>query len=601
MIKLKRIVIILLAGIFILVPYIIQNENNSLATIPVSAELILSGGFDVVPDNNGNFYIFSYNEGSATKPDGETSLAYVDTSKTKPEITHLNFFTSNKLQDSKTTLNYKYSSVHANGNFLYITRTDGKSSTIERFEKLPEINHKVNLSHTAQIYNTVINAPQKIAIYQNNDVFFLKSDNAKVVSLYSMATSLSKEGLVVDDDYIAAVSSGVSKKYLYAATNDKLYRYVVDKNTLAPTSKDYTKGDYTSGDYTYGDYTTDYTTSGNAVTKNRYKMDGEPLEISVVPFKFLTDSIFITSSGELYTLDDAEFKLSRNMVKLQTAMENYPQCIATAGFDDKSIIAKTDSKTVSQISIYTGKVTGSVTFNAKVLAVSTSGNKTIVITGDSDGKSIHVLDTKSFSSSQGDNQKPNNPDDGKEPEEDNGGNNSGNKPNDDSGTTKPQEPTPTPSEPDNPTDKPNEDNTANKPEDDITSEEGYEINQPSATISHIPAGTNGGALKSGLVFDGLSTVIKDAKGNVKGTSAKLATGDTITFIKDGQEYKTMTIVVDGDVTGTGNVSSKSISALANHLLGKSELEGVFLDAANLSRSGELSTIDLLLMYKATQK
>ncbi len=516
MLKLKKLATVLLAGPVVFALSLPVKDTHSLSTTPVSSGLILDGGFDVVPDGAGNFYIFSYD-----KENPKTVLSCFSPLESQP-LNQSKFYNASETR-VEDFLNYKYDVGKLSNNLLYTAHIDGRNSIIERFEGKNISSQKAWVPTELRLDNTAINTPQKIAIASDDNIFLLKGDNETTVCVRNMDEEIANIKLSTNDESIAAITTDISKTYLYAATNKALYRYKVGSTP--------------------------------------YEFESTSISAQVVPFKFLTDNIFITSAGKIYTLSDSKFELE-NTTEIQVKMENYPVCVAIAGFDNASILAKTAEKVVSRISCSDGKVICSKTFDDKVVAVSTSGDKTIVITEKDGVKSIHLVDEEDFPI-----------------------------PKDEEVTT----PGGDVADPDNPN-PPSE-----TPKDTtIESTEGYDIGEN--TISKIPAGTALGALKNGLMFDGFSLALKDSNGNVKtASSTKIATGYTVTFVKDGAEYKTFTLIVEGDVTGSGNISTKSISALANHLLGKSELDGVFLNAANLSGDGDLSTVDLLLMYKQTQK
>ena len=77
----------------------------------------------------------------------------------------------------------------------------------------------------------------------------------------------------------------------------------------------------------------------------------------------------------------------------------------------------------------------------------------------------------------------------------------------------------------------------------------------------------------------------EASGNIK-------TGMFVTI--DSADYP---IALKGDVNGTGTVNSSDMSALQQHLIGKSLLSGANKTSADLNRDGVLDTYDLYLLSK----
>ncbi len=528
MLKLRKLATVLLAGLIIFAWSLPVKDTHSLSTTPVSSGLILDGGFDVVPDGAGNFYIFSYD-----KENKQTAIAKFDASTLSP----LEFYNSSNRTIPLKRLDHGYEAVYYSNSPSAIPNFGNDSLNLFYIDNETSRNYFVQYRYpTSTAYQEYgwqkisdmnidlgANKPEKqnTAVGSNGDMFIFTSGN-NFISVYNPdgTQQIPKEASSFPS--IAAITTDISKTYLYAATNNTLYRYKIPDSTYAFEEA---------------------TVAGN-----------------FAPFKFLTDNIFITSAGKIYTLSGSEFKRESN-ITMQVPMSDYDKGVAISGFDNASILAKTDDKTVSRIRCSDGKVICSKTFDDKVVAVSTSGDKTIVITEKDGVKSIHLVDEEDFPI-----------------------------PKDEEVTT----PGGDGADPDNPN-PPSE-----TPKDTtIESTEGYEIGEN--IISKIPAGTTWGTLRNGLEANYV-TVELNGKGNAT-TSTKVATGHKITFIFDNERKvtKTFTLIVEGDVTGSGNISSKSISALANHLLGKSELEGFYKEAANLSGDGDLSTVDLLLMYKQTQK
>lgn len=491
MMKLKKLIISLLA-VIILIPIFLAMESHALTPIEVTSGLILDAGFDIIPDNNGGCYILSCKNES-----DNCSLVNCNISNSNPVLSSVEV--KNVSQPKKD-----YIAVGYNSPYMYI------------FYPTKVVRLKINnTAAQASYYITTSLDKQKhalgLTIGYNQDIFMCAS-GSNSVSVYNSSEEISGTNLSANTP-ISAITTDISKTYLYAATNNALYRYKIG--------------------------TTPYEFDKNSISEN------------VVPFKFLTDNIFITLEGNIYTLDNSEFKLS-SKVKSQTALAKYPEAVAIAGFDKTSILAKTADKAVSRISSSSGSVTGTIEFEENVLAISTSDTNTIVVTGSETAKKIYLIAATDIIDVT--------PAQPSTPEEDDG----------------------------------TDDNS-------ITSEE-YKIDEVENIISKIPAGTTWGTFKNGLIFNGFSLTLQDSDNMTKiSNSAKLATGYRVTFIKEGLENKTFTLIVDGDVTGSGSISTKSASALVDHLLGKSELEGAFLAAADLSGSNNLSTVDLLLMYKKMQK
>ena len=83
--------------------------------------------------------------------------------------------------------------------------------------------------------------------------------------------------------------------------------------------------------------------------------------------------------------------------------------------------------------------------------------------------------------------------------------------------------------------------------------------------------------------------IKDSKGKeVTSTSAVLATGYTVTI--NGKEYD---IVVLGDTSSDGKISSIDYMKIKNHIMEVTNLNGTKKDAADVNRDGKISSADYM--------
>lgn len=72
-------------------------------------------------------------------------------------------------------------------------------------------------------------------------------------------------------------------------------------------------------------------------------------------------------------------------------------------------------------------------------------------------------------------------------------------------------------------------------------------------------------------------------------SGKLGTGSTVYF----ENNESMTVIINGELTGEGNINSRDVKAILNHLCRKELLSGSFLIAADTDGDGEVTTKDAL--------
>lgn len=475
---------------------------HTLENLKIGDGIILDGGFDVLPTNDGNFFITSYDKDSQ-----KSAIAYFDSSS--KTIDKFQFFINNQKLDS---VEFKYTTANFYNNFLYLTHHDDTNTTIEKYQI--GISQKLAVPSTSITINgTKIESTKQIAVTNNGNIFFVDSDSPTIKE--ATDSGISDNQLTMDGKTFHTITTDIAKNYLYAIDgNNKLFRYKVSD----------------------GNYTLQAPTS----------------TITAQHLKFLTDDTFITIGGEICTLDGSEFKL-KSAANTASEIKNYPACV-TAGFDNSTILAKTDDKVISRFKCSDDTVTGKIELTEKILALSSSNGKIIAVTGESTPKNIVLLSSSDITEIT-----PPSADNGNSPE----------------------------------------DSTS---DDDAITSEVYNIDAEKNIISAIPANTTFNAFKNDLIFNGYDLIFKDSTGKIKtGSSSKVATGYTVTFVKDGAEKATFKLIVQGDITGTGSLSSRDISAFVNYLLGKTSLDETFLQAANINDDGEPDVIDLFLMYKSMQK
>lgn len=523
MAKLKKIFLNLatICSVLFLISF---NSTYSFA-LKIPTEMILDGGFDILPDGNGNFFITSYDKNSA-----KSALAYIDNISETPTIKKLTFFNNGFQAES---LDYKYITANYYNDCLYLTNATGTNISpykIRLNQNLLALISEISLSESKIV------SPKQIALGNNGNLFILGSSKANSVAVYSATEELiNSNGLSQSGKTFHTVATDISKNYLYALDNsNNMLRYNINSD--------------------------------------KYTFESPEAKINISNFKFLTDNIFVTSDGFICTLNNADFKLD-SQVKIAAEPKNYPACVASS-FDASSILAKTDDKIISQIRCSDGAITGKFELDENILAISTSGSKIIAITGDALPQNITLINEKGIIEvTQPEPEKPNEGDDSKD------------NPGDDNKDT------------DNPEEKPSDET-----DDDSITSDIHHIDIKNHIISEISAGTTFGEFKNNLTFNGYSLIFKDSKGNVKtGNSTKIGTGYTVTFVKDGTEKTLFKLIVQGDLTGTGTLTSRDILAFVNYLLGKANLDDASLQAANINEDDEANTIDLFLMYKMLQK
>ncbi|MBO7253933.1 MAG: leucine-rich repeat protein, partial [Clostridia bacterium] len=88
---------------------------------------------------------------------------------------------------------------------------------------------------------------------------------------------------------------------------------------------------------------------------------------------------------------------------------------------------------------------------------------------------------------------------------------------------------------------------------------------------------------------GIVSMVKDKNGNPLAESEKVGTGSVVSD-ENGNEY---TVIVHGDVDGTGVVDSTDYLKIKSVFLGSEALEGIYFDAANVDNDEFISSTDYL--------
>ena len=584
MLKIKKVA---LRFIIIFIVLLFSNLNfyhtYALEKLNINDEtVILDGGFEIIPDNSGNFLIISYDKNSK-----KSSVAYLSCNDEGLKFDKLQYNIHN---DTTDYISYKYLTANFCNKSLYLTHIVDGNTNLEKFDvDLSQKSYTRTL--TMEINGTQIDSPKKIAINNTEDIFILNKE-FKSISLYKQNKNY-KDPIQIENQnnkIFSSIDANTSRNTIYVLDSfNNLMKYEQGENILS---------------------------SPESV-------------INAQNFKFLTDNIFFTSDGYICTLNDSKFKLD-SKVKAKAEIKNYPTCV-TAGFDDNSILAKTNDKTISRLRCSDGAVTGKIELENNISALSTSNGNVIAITKNSSTKTIHLISNSDITevtpepnddenkennndgTQEGENVKPN------EPEQDNDNNNDetqdgeNNKPNEpEQGNDNNNDETQN-GENDKPndTEQDNNDNnngaqdsetpSDNVDDDSITSDVHF-IDTENHVISDISAGTTFAEFKNNLIFNGYDLFFKDSNGKVKtGKSTKISTGYTVTFVKDGVERDTFKLIVKGDVTGTGSLTSRDFSAFVDYLLGKTTLSEAFLQAANINGDDSPDAIDLFLIYRMLQK
>lgn len=130
------------------------------------------------------------------------------------------------------------------------------------------------------------------------------------------------------------------------------------------------------------------------------------------------------------------------------------------------------------------------------------------------------------------------------------------------------------------------------PADPVIGESKYTFNTYLTGVS--PDTTAADLLKNIPVTNGTVQLV-DASG--KAVSGKVATGHKLQVMTGSTVFATYPVVVYGDVSGDGVVSSKDLLMAQKHILGITKIAGAYLTAADSSKDGKLTSSDLLRTQK----
>lgn len=125
--------------------------------------------------------------------------------------------------------------------------------------------------------------------------------------------------------------------------------------------------------------------------------------------------------------------------------------------------------------------------------------------------------------------------------------------------------------------------------------ETYPIDRNAQSI-YVPSRTTFNALKQNLIVDEGRISAQKPNGMTL-TSGYVTTGSILELMVDGQLTDGLSIIVEGDLTGTGSITSSDLRLLYGYLTGDTELSASAIQAADLDGDGQITTADLLVLKK----
>ena len=117
----------------------------------------------------------------------------------------------------------------------------------------------------------------------------------------------------------------------------------------------------------------------------------------------------------------------------------------------------------------------------------------------------------------------------------------------------------------------------------------YKFNSNNNYITGVAPGQTVAQMKK-EIGNGEAVFYKD--GSVK-TSGKIGTGWTVEI--SGEELRTFTVLIYGELSGEGNINTSDRKILIDHLTGKDRLGGVFRDAADVNGDSAVDLKDLVVL------
>lgn len=287
---------------------------------------------------------------------------------------------------------------------------------------------------------------------------------------------------------------------------------------------------------------------------------------SVVPsnYKFIDDNLIVSNYGGLYEIDEntntLDFLFNIEKINERNLVCKFGGNILLGSTEGQLILLDKENNEISNIFL-----------NGEILDFCVNEKSAIVLTSVNGTKYIRIINEEDFLANS------EVPEDNAETQE---------------GDERPDDEQPSENTNDDMDDTGNTDDGLSN---SITSSI-YDINFSDFNITDVELGTTIAAFKKNIECPKYNLTFKNYSGKSI-TSGKLGTGATVTFSDGAGKSYMFTIIMPGDLTGEGNSNSRDLKLLSDYILGKGNLEGAYLKAADLNNDGEVNTIDLLILSK----
>lgn len=132
----------------------------------------------------------------------------------------------------------------------------------------------------------------------------------------------------------------------------------------------------------------------------------------------------------------------------------------------------------------------------------------------------------------------------------------------------------------------------------FTNGKGYKIDNLSSRISGISEKTQVSAFVGEMKVNEGGDVVVFSGDTKLGDNANIGTNMKVEFVDEYERpLLDVTAVVNGDLTGSGEINSADLLKMRRHLISGEELDGAFLEAADVIANDKIDSTDLLQMRK----
>lgn len=133
----------------------------------------------------------------------------------------------------------------------------------------------------------------------------------------------------------------------------------------------------------------------------------------------------------------------------------------------------------------------------------------------------------------------------------------------------------------------------------IITSEIYNIDRGKNILTGVIPGTTLGKFKNNIKYRG--TIYAENASGKAIKSGNIGTGTKIYLLDGEEEYDRLTVVIYGDLTGTGTITSRDVNLAFEYLLGEDVLDEYGLIALDVNHDGDINISDLVLLNRAVKE